>query len=55
VAVKFAASSGLVGTLRLVVDRSKADGRPGEALVTVRFAEPAGATLIIPVQWSFPE
>ena len=55
VSVKFAASSGLVGTLRVVVDRAKADGRPGEALVRVRFAEPAGATLVLPVQWSFPE
>ena len=55
VAVKFAASSGLVGTLRVVVDRAKADGRAGEAVVRVRFAEPAGATLTLPVQWSFPE
>ena len=55
VGVKFAQSSGLVGTLRVVVDRSKADGRPGEALVRVRFAEPPGATMIVPVQWSFPE
>ena len=55
VTVKFAESSGLVGTLRVVVDRAKADGRPGEALVRVRFAEPAGATLVLPVQWSFPE
>jgi hypothetical protein len=55
VGVKFAASSGLVGTLRVVVDRAKADGRPGEALVRVRFAEPPGATLVLPVQWSFPE
>ena len=55
VSVKFSESSGLVGTLRVVVDRAKADGRPGEALVRVRFAEPAGATLLLPVQWSFPE
>ena len=55
VAVKFASSSGLVSTLRVVVDRAKADGRPGEALVRVRFAEPPGATLLLPVQWSFPE
>jgi len=55
VTVKFASSSGLVGTLRVVVDRAKAEGRPGEALVRVRFAEPAGATLVLPVQWSFPE
>ncbi len=55
VGVKFAAASGLVGTLRVVVDRAKADGRPGEALVRVRFAEPAGTTLTLPVQWSFPE
>ena len=55
VAVKFAGSSGLVGTLRVVVDRAKAGGQPGEALVRVRFAEPAGATLLLPVQWSFPE
>ncbi len=55
VTVKFAASSGVVGTLRVVVDRAKADGRAGEALVRVRFAEPAGATLMLPVQWTFPE
>ncbi len=54
VRARWAAATGPVATVRVVVDLEKAGGRAGRADVRVILAEPAGETVVVPAAWSAP-
>ncbi len=53
VTLKFSEGSGIVATVRVVVNLAKA-GSSGQADVTLQLAEPAGTVIIVPVSWYVP-
>lgn len=53
VTLKFSEGSGVVATVRVVVNLAKA-GTSGQTDVTLQLAEPAGAVIVLPVSWYVP-
>jgi hypothetical protein len=55
VRARWAATAGPVATVRVIVTAAKADGRAGKAAVRVILAEPAGASVVLPISWALPD
>jgi hypothetical protein len=53
ISCKWAAGPGAMATLRVTVDREKAN-LAGMGVVTVRVTGPTAETLLIPVSWTLP-
>ena len=53
VTLRFSEGSGIVATVRVVVNLAKA-GSLGQADVTLHLAEPAGTVIVLPVSWYVP-
>jgi hypothetical protein len=55
VRAKWPTAAGPVATVRVVVDREKADGNDGKAEVRVLLADPVGESVMLPVTWTVPD
>lgn len=55
VRAKWPTSAGPVATVRIVVDRERANNRGGRAEVRVLLAGPVGESMVLPVSWAIPD